>query len=92
MIVERQIFFRGRVQGVGFRYAVKQIAMGYEVTGWVRNLPDGRVELQVRGDASEVEDFLEAISIGQLQPFIRQREEGTAALLDGNTTGFEIRV
>jgi acylphosphatase len=40
----KQVFYSGRVQGVGFRYTVKQIASGYEITGFVRNLPDGRVE------------------------------------------------
>ena len=43
-----RIFYEGGVQGVGFRYTVKQIASGYDVAGWVRNLPDGRVELQAQ--------------------------------------------
>ena len=44
-----QVLFSGRVQGIGFRYTVKQTALGYEVTGWVKNLADGRVELLVEG-------------------------------------------
>ena len=60
-MIARQAFYNGRVQGVGFRYSTKQIAMGFDVIGWVRNLPDGRVELQVRGDDEEVLDFLEEI-------------------------------
>ena len=39
----RHVFYEGRVQGVGFRATVKHIARGYEVVGWVKNLPDGRV-------------------------------------------------
>ena len=50
-----QVFYEGRVQGVGFRYSVRQIAKGFNVTGWVRNLPDGRVELQVSGEDEEAE-------------------------------------
>jgi acylphosphatase len=53
----RHVFYEGRVQGVGFRFSVKQIARGYDVIGWVRNLPDGRVELQASGETAEVEAF-----------------------------------
>jgi len=56
--VEKAALYSGRVQGVGFRFSVKQIATGFDVVGWVRNLPDGRVELQVRGEPGEVEEFL----------------------------------
>ena len=45
-MIGRRVFFEGRVQGVGFRYSVRQLAKGYDVAGWVRNLPDGRVELE----------------------------------------------
>ena len=53
-----QVFYEGRVQGVGFRYSAKRIAQGYEICGFVRNLPDGRVEMQVTGEPSEVKGFL----------------------------------
>lgn len=56
-----QVFYEGRVQGVGFRYTVRKTALGFDVRGTVRNLPDGRVELQVAGDASEVQAFLQEI-------------------------------
>jgi len=58
MTVARKAFFAGRVQGVGFRYGTKQLAMGFDVTGMVRNLVDGRVELCVMGELDEVEAFL----------------------------------
>jgi len=58
-MVAKHIFYSGRVQGIGFRYATKQLAAGYEVSGWVRNLPDGRVEmLAMSHDPDEVEAFL----------------------------------
>ena len=69
-----QVFYEGRVQGVGFRYCVRQIACGYEVVGWVRNLPDGRVEMQACGEASEIEAFLEAIRESEVKGHIRKEE------------------
>ena len=56
-----RVLYEGYVQGVGFRWTTKRIAHGYEVSGWVRNLPDGRVELQVSGEEEEVDAFLRAI-------------------------------
>ncbi len=71
----KQVFYSGRVQGVGFRYTVKQIASGYEVTGFVRNLPDGRVELQAAArEADELTDFLVAIDESNLGSLIKDRE------------------
>jgi acylphosphatase len=70
----RHVFYEGRVQGVGFRWTTKNIARGYEVTGLVRNLPDGRVELQVCGEAEEVEGFLEAIAESDLKGHIKKVE------------------
>jgi acylphosphatase len=68
----RHVFYEGRVQGVGFRATVKGIARGYEVVGWIKNLPDGRVELQASGETEEVEAFLEAIVESELKSHIRK--------------------
>jgi len=56
-----RVLYEGYVQGVGFRWTTRHIAHGYEVCGWVRNLPDGRVELQVSGEDEEVAAFLRAM-------------------------------
>lgn len=61
-MISRRVIFEGRVQGVGFRYATKQLARGFDVTGWVANLPDGTVELQVQGERDEVDAFLHELS------------------------------
>lgn len=59
--VRKLIHFSGRVQGVGFRYTTSRIAHGYSVTGFVRNMADGRVELTVEGSAAEVRSFLDEL-------------------------------
>ncbi len=85
----RQVYYEGRVQGVGFRYTCKNIARGYEVVGWVRNLSDGRVELQCSGQVEEVEGFLEAIAESELKAHIRSVTAVPIAPLAG-ARGFEI--
>ena len=59
--IARLVHYTGMVQGVGFRATTARIARGYPVTGWVRNLPDGRVELLVEGAEEDVKKFLEAV-------------------------------
>jgi len=83
------IFFSGRVQGVGFRYTVKTIATGFEVTGTVKNLADGRVELLAEGDKRELEEFAQAIRDSEVGGFIRQ-EEASWNESKGEFRGFEI--
>lgn len=84
-----QIYYSGRVQGVGFRYTVKIVATGFEVTGTVRNLPDGRVELVAEGPRDELEGFRKAIQDSEVGGFIADEQldwsEGTGAF-----RGFEI--
>ena len=57
----RRVYYSGRVQGVGFRYTAWNVARGFDVVGYVRNLPDGRVELLAEGAPAEIEGFLRAI-------------------------------
>ena len=66
-----QVFYSGNVQGVGFRYTVKSVATGYEITGTVRNLPDGRVQMVAEGVREELEGFRRAIREAGLEHFIR---------------------
>jgi acylphosphatase len=58
----REVNYRGRVQGVGFRYTCQRIATEFAVTGFVRNLPDGSVQLVAEGDADELQRFLAEIA------------------------------
>lgn len=56
------MFYRGRVQGVGFRWSAQRVAAGFAVSGFVRNLEDGRVQLVAQGERGEVERFLAALA------------------------------
>jgi acylphosphatase len=53
--------FSGRVQGVGFRYTARELALEQDLTGWVRNLGDGRVELVAEGDEPSLKAFISRI-------------------------------
>ncbi len=90
--VHRQIFYTGHVQGVGFRWSVRQLAAGFEVVGSVRNLPDGRVELHASGESAEVEAFLAAIEESALGAHIRHVEQQPlSAPPKAGAAGFTIR-
>ena len=88
-MIGRQVFYEGRVQGVGFRYTVRSIVKGYDVTGWIRNLPDGRVELQAGGEPDEVNGFLAAILESDLNSYIKKHEQHEIPPPPG-AKGFEI--
>ena len=90
MVKRVTVFYVGRVQGVGFRYTAREIACGYEVTGYVRNLPDGRVELVVEGDEEEVRAYAEALRTSQLGSHIRSADVNWSDATEG-FRGFEIR-
>ena len=64
MRVARRFYIGGRVQGVGFRWFTKDAAARAGVTGWVRNLPDGRVEAYVEGDPQAVTQIEAALRSG----------------------------
>lgn len=84
-----RILYSGHVQGVGFRYTVKSITPGYEVTGLVRNLPDGQVELVAEGEKQELEAFQEAIRSSGLGSLIRH-EQAEWSEAQGSFKGFVI--
>jgi len=89
-VTSLQVFYEGRVQGVGFRWTVRHIAKGFEVTGWVRNLIDGRVEMQLNGEQDEVRAFLDAIANSELRAHIRKASENNLPT-PVEASGFEIR-
>jgi len=87
--VRMTVLYSGRVQGVGFRYTVRTVAAGFDVSGTVRNLPDGCVELVAEGDKAELKAFCQAIRDEGLAGNIRGEEVTWSEAL-GGFRGFEI--
>jgi acylphosphatase len=67
------IYYRGRVQGVGFRFTCQRVAENHGITGWVKNMPDGSVRLAAQGDESSIKKFLSEID-QNLSRFISDKE------------------
>lgn len=88
-LIRRNVFYSGRVQGVGFRYTARQIAGRFAVAGYVRNLPDRRVELVAEGQTDEIERFLSAIAEA-MEGNIRDAQS-TQSPATGEFADFEIR-
>lgn len=84
-----QVYYSGSVQGVGFRYTVKALVSGFEVTGTIRNLPDGRVELLAEGTRPELEAFQQAVRDSGLGRLIRD-EQAAWGEVRNEFRGFEI--
>lgn len=84
----REVVYSGHVQGVGFRYTAQRLARGLEVTGFVRNLSDGRVQLVVEGESDEIAGLLEGIS-QQMGHYIRSVKE-TSSPPSGAFSDFRI--
>ncbi len=59
MTIAKHIIFSGYVQGVGFRFTARNIARRYELTGYVRNLEDSKVEMHLQGEPEDIEDCIE---------------------------------
>lgn len=69
-----RVTYSGRVQGVGFRFRTERMAQGFKVTGFVKNLSDGSVELTAEGERGEVERFLEHVRSSELSRFIQEEK------------------
>jgi acylphosphatase len=83
------LHFSGRVQGVGFRASSEHIAAGFAVTGYVRNLSDGRVELVAEGTATELRGFLDELRV-RLGQYIREQTQ-TVDAASGEWDAFAVR-
>jgi acylphosphatase len=83
------VFFSGRVQGVGFRFATLQVAKEFDVAGFVANLPDGRVRLEVEGSVENVDAFVTAVET-RMHGYVRSLERSGSQRVP-QFVGFTIR-
>jgi acylphosphatase len=90
MIVAKRLLIAGRVQGVGFRFFAEEQAAVEGVHGYVRNLPDGRVEALVEGDEESVERVERALTRGPRGAHV-ESVAVEVVVASGRATGFSIR-
>ena len=90
MDLARHYRIRGRVQGVGYRYFTQRIALGLGVRGWVRNLPDGDVEVYAEAADAVLRDFRAELERGPAYSQVDEIIETVGAVYD-RTPSFEIR-
>jgi acylphosphatase len=84
----REIFYWGHVQGVGFRYTTRSIAASLPVVGWVRNLPDGRVQLVAEGSTEAIDELLQRLD-AEMDRYI-QGKDVTVGRATGEFSSFEV--
>jgi acylphosphatase len=89
MLQRRDVIYRGRVQGVGFRYTTRSIAERFDVIGFVQNLHDGGVRLVVEGEEAELDRFLTAI--GETMNEYIASSKSSASPYQGDFQEFTIR-
>jgi acylphosphatase len=89
MAEQRIIHFEGNVQGVGFRFTTYRIAEGFDVTGFVKNLPDGRVKVVAEGEKKQIDQFISSIQ-DEMGGHIRDTRQQTASA-SGRYTSFGVK-
>ncbi|MCM8785232.1 MAG: acylphosphatase [Candidatus Omnitrophica bacterium] len=84
------LYVEGIVQGVGFRWYARRIGNSVKINGWVKNLPDGRVEIVIEGEEEKLEEFLQELKEGYLGENIKKIEKFEEEYT-GEFKSFEIR-
>lgn len=81
-VCARRYFIGGRVQGVGFRYYVERVASDLSLTGYTRNLSDGRVEVYAAGAPDKLSELAGYVRVGPRMADVRDVEEVEASVMD----------
>ena len=90
LIFKNRYIVYGRVQGVGFRRFVLRCADEYSVGGWVKNRPDGNVEIEAIGTQAEISGFIGKVAEGSWFSNVEEIEELTSSQVDAASSEFRI--
>ena len=88
MILRKHLIFSGRVQGGGFRYQARHLAQSLGLTGWVKNLWDERVEMEVQGEEAQIYRLIEELSRGRF--IYIERVESETIPVDYHESSFRV--
>lgn len=91
MIKQQKLYLvHGRVQGVGFRRFAQRCASEYAVGGWVKNCPDGNVEIKAIGSTAQIDSFIQKISVGSWFSDVEEIEEIASSEIESSDSEFRI--
>lgn len=94
-LASKRVLISGKVQGVGFRYALADLARELNIQGWCRNLPDGRVEAYIQGPVPVINQLLDWMEQGPAGAIVEHVAIENQAILEPmlgeNIHTFEIR-
>lgn len=90
-IIQKHLKIEGRVQGVGFRHFTKQNALSFDLKGWVKNLPDGSVEVVVSGARDNVEEMIGRLKKGPITAQVSSVDEISDEVSVDNFENFTVR-
>lgn len=87
---QKRYLIHGRVQGVGFRRFAQRCADAYSIGGWVKNRPDGDVEIQAVGSSAQIDSFIQKISAGSWFSDVEEVEEIASDEVENSDSDFRI--
>lgn len=87
--IEAHIVYKGRVQGIGFRFTVERVALNFGIVGWVKNLANGNVEVVAQADEETMKNFLNTVR-GYFMRYLEDEQISTSEATE-NFNDFQIR-
>ena len=88
-IIRIHVTIAGTVQGVGYRYFVRELATSRDLSGWICNMVDGSVKIEAQGEAAVMEEFFSHAGQGPLGAYVKKAQRKGIPPLEGEL-GFEV--